>query len=151
MKTKTIIEELNHDDIVNLFSTATYGSDMFDASYDRAEYYALPDANENDCFEDKLARLLSAGKSIVVIDRYSEDPDDYYGELPHKWHWDDNEMTMEYTVTLKDIIKGLQVASDNGGWPSKCARHFADEDSSFDLYEAEALLQVIIFGEVIYG
>lgn len=149
MKTKTIIEELNHDDLVNLFSTALYGSWTFCASYDSAEYHALPNADGNDCYEDKLAKLLLAGKSIEIGDRYAEDESDHYGKLQHKW--DDDEEVMVYNITLKDIIKGLQIATDKGGWTAKCVRHFADEDGLFDLLEAEALLQVVIFGEVIYG
>ena len=32
MKTKTIIKKITKDDLVNLFSTATYGSDYFDVA-----------------------------------------------------------------------------------------------------------------------
>lgn len=149
MKTKTIVMDVNHDDLVNLFSTALYGSYVFGASYDSVEYHALPNADDNDCYEDKLSKLLLAGKSIEIVDRYAEDESDHYGKLPHKW--DDDEEVMVYNITLKDIIKGLKVATDKGGWTAKCVRHFADEDGEFDLYEAEALLQVIIFGELIYG
>ena len=148
MKTKTIITEITHDDLVNLFSTATYGSSYFDVVKKKKDYYGTELEDENDCREDTWAKILLAGKPVYVLDYYSEEV--AYGELPHEW--DKKRGAMKYTVTLEDIKKGLQKAIDNGGWDAECAFDLINEDScNLDLTEAENLLQIITFGEAIYG
>lgn len=151
MKTKTTIIEINHEDLVNFFSTALYGSCMFGARYDSIEYRELKDANERDCFEDKLARLLLAGKTIEIVDRYAEDFEEYYGELPHAWDEDDFEM--RYTVSLEDIKRGIENCLDgDDDYVRRCARDLINDDSyDLDLPEAESLLQMCVYGEMIYG
>ena len=150
MKTKTIITEINHDDLVDLFSTATYGSSYFDVVKKKKDYYGTELEDANDCREDAWAKILLAGKPVYVLDYYSEDEDEAYGNLPHKW--DNKRGAMKYTVTLEDIKKGLQKALDNGGWDADCAFDLINDDScDLDLTEAENLLQIITFGEAIYG
>ncbi len=129
MKTKTTITEITHDDIVNLLSTGLYGSQFLGVDYSIEDYRKIPNPDEYDCTEDKCAKLLLNGKSIVI---YNE--------------------TMDYTITLSDIKKGLEKALDNGGWDAKCAFDLINDDScNLDLTEAENLLQIITFGEAIYG
>ena len=148
MKTKTIITKITKDDLVNLFSTATYGSSYFDVAKKKKDYYGTELEDENDCREDTWAKILLAGKSVYVFDYYSEEV--AYGNLPHEW--DEKRDAMRYTVTLDDIKKGLQKALDNGGWDAKCAFDLINDDScDLDLTEAENLLQIITFGEAIYG
>ena len=148
MKTKTIITEINHDDLVNLFSTATYGSSYFDVVKKKKDYYGTELENENDCREDTWAKVLLSGKPVYVLDYYSEY--ESYGNLPHEM--DEKRGAMKYTVTLEDIKKGLQRALNNGGWDAKCAFDLINDDScDLDLTEAENLLQIITFGDVIYG
>ena len=150
MKTTTIITGITHDDLVNLFSTATYGSSFFDVVKKKKDYYGTELEDKNDCREDTWAKVLLAGKPVYVLDYYSEDEDEAYGNLPHEW--DEKRGAMKYTVTLEDIKKGLQKALNNGGWDADCARDLIDEDScNLDLTEAENLLQIITFGEAIYG
>lgn len=87
---------------------------------------------------------------MYVLDYYSEDEDEAYGNLPHEW--DNKRGAMRYTVTLDDIKKGLLKALDNGDWDAKCAFDLISDDScDLDLTEAENLLQIITFGEAIYG
>ena len=149
MKTRTIITDFGHDDLVNLFSTATYGSNCFDVVKKNRDYYGTKLEDENDCCEDVWAKILLSGRPVYVLDYYAEENDDAYGNLPHEW--DVTRNAMKYTVTLEDIKNGLQKAFDNGGYDAKCALDFSNDDLDFDLIEAEALLQVITFGEVIYG
>ena len=150
MKIKTKITDITQDDLVNLLSTALYGSYYLGADYSVEDYKSLETADENDCYEDKMAKLLLAGKSITLGDMYAEDEDDYYGKLPHRW--DSKNGTMDYEVTLKDIVKGIEKAIANGGYDAKCAMHLVDEDScEFDFLEADSLLQIIIFGKPVYG
>lgn len=147
MKTKTIITEITHDDLVNLLSTATYGSSYFYVMKKKKDYYGTELEDENDFREDALAKILLAGRPVYVLDFYSEEV--AYGKLPREW--DEKHCAMKYTVTLEDIKKGLQKAIDNGGWDAKCAFDLINDDScDLDLIEAENLLQIITFGEAIY-
>lgn len=150
MKTKTIISDINFEDLVDLFSTALYGSQNFGADYNKSDYEKCPDKKEGDCYEDKLARVLLNGGTVVVYDRYAEMDEDFYGDLPHKW--DEEYEVMDYTVSLKDIEVGIQKALDNGGWSAECARDLVNhEEGNLDLPEAEEVMQWILFGESIYG
>jgi hypothetical protein len=148
MKLISTISEITHDDLVNLFSTATYGSNYFGVAKKKKDYYGTELEDANDCSEDTWAKILLSGKPVYVLDYYSEE--ESYGKLPHEW--DEKRGAMKYTVTLEDIKKGLQKAIDNGGWDAKCAFDLINDDScDLDLTEAENLLQIITFGEAIYG
>ena len=148
MKLISTISEITHDDLVNLFSTATYGSNYFAVAKKKKDYYGTELEDANDCREDTWAKILLSGKPVYVRDYYSEE--EFYGNLPHEW--DEKRGAMKYTVTLEDIKKGLQKAIDNGGWDAKCAFDLINDDScDLDLTEAENLLQIITFGEAIYG
>ena len=80
MKTKTIISDINFEDLVDLFSTALYGSHKFGAYYNKSDYEKCPDKNDGDCYEDKLARILLNGGTVVVFDLYAEMDGDFYGD-----------------------------------------------------------------------
>lgn len=153
MKTKTIITEMSHEDIVNLLSTAAFGSYMLGIDYNRKDYKALPNKDEDDCIEDKMAKLLLAGKSVVFADMYTEDEEDFYGELPHHYNTEDwRHPVMEYTITLQDIKNGLQKAADSEeDWYRECYNALVEEDScNLDQPRAETLCQIIMFGKYLY-
>lgn len=150
MKIKTKITNITHDDLVNLLSTAGYGSYWLGLNYDSMDFLQLEDHEKYNCVEDKMAALLLAGKSVELYDMYAEDADDFYGKLPHSW--DEGNQTMDYTVTLKDIVKGIEKALNNGGWDAECAMHLINaDDGDLDQPQAENLIQWIIFGSSIYG
>ena len=95
-----------------------------------------------------MARVLLAGYSILVKDYYAEDESDHYGNLNHLWRRD----CMAYELTLEDIKKGIGRAIDSGGYIRDYINHWADDECmNFDLTEAEAVMQWIVFGEYIYG
>lgn len=142
MKTQTTISGITHDDLVNLLSTAHYGSDWLALEY-IAKYAAY------ETFEDGLAEQLLSGASIKVCDYNAEDKNDFYGNLPHKW--DNENECMCYIVTLHDIENGIAKAIDNGGFENECAQNLIHEPENLDVYEAEALMQMVVFGELIYG
>lgn len=150
MKTKTIISGISQEDLVNLFSTALYGSQWLSSDYNIQAYRALKSANENDCLEDKLAKLLLSGCPIELCDYQSEDEDDFYGELPHMW--DEEEWCMVYTITLDDVKIGLQKAFDSDDdWERECAICLILDDAcNLDQPRAECLCQLIMFGKQIY-
>lgn len=152
MKIKVTITEISYDDLVNLISTAFTYSTFLVASYDSIEYKQLPNVDENnDCLGDKMAKLLLAGKSVEFWYIYTEDSSDSHGKLPHKYD-SDYGGSMNYTVTLEDIKKGLQKALNKGGYSAECAVNLINADGgNFDQPQAEELVQYIMFGESIYG
>lgn len=149
MKLTTTITDITKDDLVNLFSTATYGSDWLGLKIRKTDYYGTPLEDNNDCVEDKWAKVLLNGKSVFVYDYYAGDDDDFYGELFHVYC--ESRGAMRYTLTLDDIKKGLEKALEAGEWDARCVHHLINDDGSFDLYEAEELMQMIVFGEAVYG
>ena len=161
MKLKNNVEiiDITHEDLVNLFSTALYGSSYLSAEYDKDFYNSIPkDKKEGDCFEDHLADVLLNGGEIYIYDAYSEG--EVYsdnGELI-KEEYSDEEYA-QYTLTLTDIIEGLQRAA-NGTYKTNndtkfirhCFNEFAEDDCyDLDLTDADALMQIITFNELIYG
>ena len=155
-KKQVTITEITHDDLVNLFSTALYGSTYLDADYPNSDIY-----EEDDCYEDKLAKALLNGKTIVVRDTYAEGC--VYGNLPHEIEGceeDEDIANVAYKVTLEDVKKGLEKAGSGTfkinfdgekEFGVKAFDMFANEDLSFDLVCADCLMQIIVFGELIYG
>jgi len=150
MKVQTIITDITHDDLVNLFATATEGSNIFDVKKKKTDYYGTPLESATDCREDTWAKVLLAGKPVFVYDYCAEDGDEFYGKLPHEWR--SKTQAMRYTLTLDDIKKGLERALSSQTYISKYVHDLMDDEAvNFDLTEAEALLQYIVFGEEIYG
>ena len=161
MKLKNNVEiiDITHEDLVNLFSTALYGSSYLSAEYDKDFYNSIPkDKKEGDCFEDHIADVLLNGGEIYIYDAYSEG--ELYsknGELIKEEYG--GEEYAQYTLTLTDIIEGLQRAA-NGTYKTnndtkyirQCFNEFAEDDCyDLDLTDADALMQVITFNELIYG
>jgi len=146
MKIETKVTEITHDDLVILLSTASEGSNWLVFSYKKEDYAPLK--SDGDYFEDKLAKILLAGKSIEVNDYYAEG--EHYGHLPFKLLEDDN--CVCYDLTLKDIEKGLEKALSSNTYIADYVRHiYQDNGCNLDQPEAEAIMQWIVFGEEIYG
>ena len=155
----TKITEITHDDIVNLLSTAFCGSTSMSFEYDKDFFGSLKvNQTTGDCYEDHAADVLLNGGKIYVFDEYAE------GTA----HGKDGEVlddgTVMYSLTLEDIRKGLENAFNGnvktGGfddeeslaWIRDCAEELSTEECmDFDIRMADALMQVILFGEVIYG
>lgn len=163
MKTKTTITELGHDDLVDLFATALYGSTYLSADYTIEDRKSV-DVPDYACYEDILAKILLSGKSVEVTDDYAEGCS--YGSLPYRFQdKDDDDSSVIYRVTLDDIKRGLERAADgtfnagNDKWTEQTKRSakvsfdsFMDEDRcDFDLVRADILMQIILFDEIIYG
>ena len=137
MKTKITVTELTHEDLVDLLSTALYGSSWFEADYDGNIYNSLKN-KEGDCFEDALADMLLAGHKITIIDYYAE------GESYSKKCVGFDGESAVYEITLKDFLK---TASTKRGF--KLVEEVLDGDGDF--WTADAFLQRVVFGEEIYG
>lgn len=137
MKTKITVTEINHEELVDLLSTALEGSNWFGASYDRDTYKKLENTT-GECFEDKLADMLIAGHQITITD-YEADGESYSSKCT-KITADGDAV---YKVGLNDFLK---VASTKKGF------QLLNEvlDGTGDYWTADAFLQRVVFGEEIY-
>lgn len=150
MEKAILITGITQEELSNFLCTAVYGSNIFGIVYKKKDYYGTELEDDDDCREDKWAKLLLSGKPVYVLDYYAEDEDEFYGNLPHKW--DEGREAMWYALTLHDILLGMQNAFNKSEWMAKTVLAIGDEENGdYDLNEAEGLLQMIVFGEVIYG
>ena len=154
MRTKTTITEITQEDLVNLLSTATYGSNWLSCTIAKGTRDKL-DIQPGDCREDVWAKALLAGFPIYLTDHQAEG-ETYGGRGTVN---DDEEESAVYRITLDDIKEGLAAAFDGDFEPAdedecelgaKCAMHLRDETCEFDNFEAETLAQIIMFGTIIY-
>ena len=158
-KTAEILE-ISHDEIVDLLSTALYGSSYLSAEYDKEFYNSLPkDKKHGDCYEDHMADVLLNGGEIYLYDNDS-DGEIYNNRSNAEVIDEGNCQYTQYTITLVDLIDGLQKAASgtyktNGNdveYLAECFRDFENDcGGGFDLCEADALMQIVMFDELIYG
>ena len=140
MKTKITVTEFEHEDLVDLLSTALYGSTWFEADYDNDVYKTLKNTN-GDCFEDKLADMLLAGHKIEITDLESDG--ESYSKKFVRFEGKHNQYAV-YEVGLKDFLK---TASTKRGF--KLVEDVLSGDG--DYWTGDAFLQLVVFGEEIYG
>lgn len=143
MKVEIKVTELSHDDLVSIFSAATYGNSNFAIDWDendnkiakivkaiRAEHAKGESTIDSKvlCIEDIWAQILLRGGKLRFINCCEdEDDDDYCKE-----------------ITLQDMLNGC----------SNAHAYTALSDTlsgAGDMYDAWNLVQIIMFGEVIYG
>lgn len=149
------VTSLSYDDLVNLFSTACYGNDALSIGIP-FPYKALADGA--DCLEGAWANVLLNGGYLDVYDCYDgsntkeESLLNRYGEEGVNWastsfRTDDVEeiSCTAYRISLETLMKGM---STNSAIPYM-EELFDKEDG--DMYTAWNLLQIAIFGEIIYG
>lgn len=138
MKTKITVTSIEHEELVDLLSTALYDSSWFGADYDSDIYNKLENTI-GECFEDKLADMLLSGHQITIID-YEADGESYSSKCT-KITTDGDAV---YKVGLDDFLK---VASTKKGF-----QLLSDVlDGTGDYWTADAFLQRVVFGEEIYG
>lgn len=146
MKTKIQVIELTHEEIVNILSTASYDNYLLELSYadsmDDLAREVKKKWNETHgdtmCYEDKLAAILENGGTIVAVDKEEYEYGSYEGEEPNK----DKGI---HPLTLKKL---LDACSTTEGY--KYAKTLlVDEDGDF--YDAWNIIQIAMFGEVVYG
>lgn len=138
MKTKITVTEINHEELVDLLSTALYDSSWFAASYDREIYESIQETHGY-CLEDKLADMLLSGHQITITD-YEADGESYSSKCTRITADGD----AVYKVGLEDFLK---VASTKTGF--KLLSEVLD--GTGDYWTADCFLQRVVFGEEIYG
>lgn len=113
--------------LVNFLSTASCGSSWFAFGTHTDtpdEVYQKAKAN-NECCEEVWADVLLNGGFLLVEDAEEE---------------------KDYKVSLKDIEKGFKT------FMLECPQAYANiMDENDDYWDDDALMQVIVFGEVVYG
>jgi hypothetical protein len=139
MKTTIKVTEFEHEELVDLLSTALYGSTWFEADYD-SEIYDTIKAKNGDCFEDKLADMLLAGHKITIID-HEADGESYSKKFVR---FEGEYESAVYEVDLKDFLK---TASTKRGY--QLVEEVLSGDG--DYWTGDAFLQRVVFGEEIYG
>lgn len=124
------LENITHENLVDLLCTATFGSDWLGIKTLISERFMDDEVEQSIrdgwCIEDKWANRLLKGGHIVCLD------------------YEDDE---RYELTLDDIKRGLEKARDG-----EAVRDWADfMHYNDDYFTCNNLLQVCMFGEVIYG
>lgn len=132
-KITSIKEIFTQEFLSDILSTASYGSFWFDCSVHKDTPDELyEEAKEKfNCREDIWAYCLLHGGYINVCDVEECEEDSDEGE---------------YKISLEDIIKGFEIVMLN--YPSMYA---AIMDETYDLYDADAVIQCAVFGELTYG
>ena len=135
------LENITHENLVDLLCVATYGCDWLEIKTLRSERFMDEEVEQSvrdgwSC-EDRWANRLLKGGHIVCYD-YEDDDADEFALMPHP---------ARYELTLDDIKRGLEKARDG-----EAVREWADfMNECDDYYTCNNLMQVCIFGEVIYG
>ena len=124
------LNAIDHKMLVDLLCTATYGCDWLEIKTLKSERFMDEEVEQSVrdgwCREDRWANRLLKGGHIVCID-YEEES--------------------RYELTLDDIKRGLEKARDG-----EAVREWADfVDETEDYFTCNNLMQVCIYGEVIYG
>lgn len=152
MKVTIKVTELNHADLVDILSTALYECDWLEADYDLEFFKNIPDDKKSGhCWEDHLADVLLNGGTIELTDLESEGilyktqgvPCKIRKELSPYNHNETYEVGV-YTLGLKAILKAC---STERGY-KLLTKTLSSERNYFT---ANNLLQIAMFGEVIYG
>lgn len=134
------IDNIDKELLVDLLTTATFGSDWLEIKTLKSEKDL--DANldetylQNRCMEERWADRLLNGGHIICIDWYDYETDENGNDIDG----------VRYKLTLEDFKKGLLKAKEKEAM--KDWGDFVEEND--DYYTCNNLVQVVIFGEVIY-
>lgn len=148
------ITKLTHDDLVNFFSTALYGNNAYYTDWDE-KFDSFKKSGKGECFEDHIANILLNGGEIMISDLKADDEDEWYNGANHKtsvetihmdtWQGERTYRVPTYHINLNDIYKafGNEEACDY------VRELFVEENG--DVWTADSLMQILLFGEIVYG
>lgn len=152
MEARIEVFKLTHEDIVDVLSTGLAGSFSLGVDYEEKDYEKIPKEkresifSDSACLEDKCADILLNGMTITLADLYAEGT--LYGNIEKKRIVEDEDDQWYdcglYEISLADFLKGC--SSEEG---YKLLTDILSGDG--DLCTGECLLQLIMFGKVIYG
>lgn len=137
MEVEVKLKSLTHEELSDILTTAFYGNPEMEMDYEGTASIV------HDCFEDNAAQVLLDGGTLLVtdLDSHGDSLDEACGDLPR---YIDNDEYITYKVTLKDILEKASTP--------ECLRMIEDILSGEgDMITAWNLMQIIVFGEIIYG
>lgn len=147
MEIKVEITRITHEDLVNLLSTTLYGSPLFVGRL-LDKWKSLEDREEGESFEDKAANVLLYGGEFCIIDIEGDEVFKNKGVFSRLTDTGEG----EYHFDLEAVRNGLKTALESkDNYIRLAAFNFLVDDGTFDASDAEILMQMILFGEVIYG
>lgn len=119
--------KLNKENLVEIFSTATYGSDWLEIKRSKTLNHLVKD--ESVTREEKWADiLLGGGKLAAFVYDY------------------DDENPLRITFSLEEMEKGFKK------FVEECPQDYADlVNGDSDYYTASNLMQCVLLGEVVFG
>ena len=131
------MNKIDREFLCDLFSVATYGCEWLEVRTLKSEsdldQKFKQEYLEVRCAEEKWADRLLSGGHVVFYDLYEME--------------DGDNKESRHVITLEDVVKGLEKARDG-----EDPRDFADFiNENDDYYTGNNLLQIILFGEVVYG
>lgn len=132
------IDNISKETLVDLFATATYGSNWLDIKVLKYEAHLdnvfSKEYLEDRCLEDVWADRLLNGGHIVCLDWYSAEDND-------------NGKPDKFKIDLNGLKEKLKLARDKEAVRDWC--DFVLEKD--DYYTCNNLMQVVMFGEIVYG
>ena len=156
METRIKVTALSYADVLNLCKKVMESQTAFSLECSMEKYKRCCFPQQSDTFEDALAKCLFFAKGgIVAWDVNSNNNNQYYGHLQHKW----DGMVMCYRLRLNNVREGIENALNGNFGNSRglkdAARaavyHLAENGAKdFTYMDAHILMQIIIFGEVVY-
>ncbi len=154
MKYNVTIEEISKEELVDLFSTSMTGSfwlqiDMPDKEHFKRIAQMSDEEYDNLTIEDIMAIWVLKGQMLRFEDMSAESKDELNG---NKGKWDKDNDCAYYMIGLEDIKEGLAKAATGDKYERECFVNFADgERINMDFPQADILMQIILFGEYVYG
>ena len=117
--------ELNKEHLVEIFSTATYGSDWLEIKRPKALNHLVKD--ESATREEKWADVLLGGGKLTAFVYDDENP-------------------LRITFSLEEMEKGFKK------FIKECPQDYADlVNGDNDYYTASNLMQCVLLGKVVFG
>ena len=132
LEKQVTIKKLTHDEAVNFLSGVNSYSSYWCSNWDAESEFEYRNAKQRltqrmgedeICFEDVLAEVLLSSHSIILTDEEE-------GE--------------EYTLTIENLKQAIGKALEDGTVSP-------DLEYEWDCEDCDSILQIALFGEVIYG
>jgi hypothetical protein len=149
MEISVKINQTYHEDLVELLSTALEGNETFSARLLPA-YAMMETRKEGETIYEKLANVIHYGGQIAVIDKEAFGKTHGPNKAVSSERLDTDDV--EYRLSLEGVRNGIKLALEgHDARAKKAVHHFLANDETFDSDCADVLLQMCLFGEVVYG
>lgn len=159
--------KINEEQLTDLLATASsetcgcaWWKPVDEADYKSAEKELSeelkPNADDPICAEQIWARMLLNGKKLRLLDPESEWHWKGHKEGEMLWNWQIRAEKTEpeggewHDIGIEDILKGLLINSIMG-YANGCRPTLESVNGDGDFYDADAIIQIAMYGEVIYG